>query len=84
MKGVCMEMIKMSDVPGVDRRGAGRGNGLFLFLFETLPWPLSELREGSYRVRVYVLSGMRRKFFFHKGYLQPAGFLKKSTLLPDG
>jgi len=37
--------------------------GPFLYLFETLPQPLPELREGGYRVRVFVLSGRRSEMF---------------------
>ena len=41
--------------------GAGRVIGPFLQLFETLPQPLPELREGGYSAHVLVLSGCARR-----------------------
>jgi hypothetical protein len=41
--------------------GAGRVIGPFLQLFETLPQPLPELREGGYSVHVLVLFGCARR-----------------------
>jgi hypothetical protein len=48
---------------------AGRVIGPFLQLFETLPQPLPELREGGYSVYVLVLFE-RPKMCFHNAYRQ--------------
>jgi len=43
--------------------GAGRIIGPFRQLFETLPQPLPELREGGYRMQLPFFFGMRRKIY---------------------